>query len=249
MKERLRILGRRFLSVGSRRRLVRYTRWPPIGLVRFGQFRRLSPISNQWGSERGQPIDRYYIEKFLSAWSGDIRGHVLEIDNDSYTQQFGGDRVTKSSVLHVAERKPGVTIIGDLTNPDSLPLEAFDCVILTQTLQFIYDVPAAINTIYRILRPGGVVLATVPGISQISRYDMDRWGHFWCFTTLSLQKLFEAEFPVASIQISAQGNVLAAISLLEGLASGDLRKKELNHTDPDYQVIITVRAQKPVEKA
>jgi SAM-dependent methyltransferase len=162
-----------------------------------------------------------------------------------YTQHYGRERVTKSDVLHVAERRPQVTIIGDLGAADHIPSDTYDCVILTQTLQFIFDVSAVIRTVYRILKPGGVVLVTVPGISQISRYDMDRWGHYWSFTTRSIQNLFEMMFPVDQIQIESYGNVAVSMAFLCGLASQDLRRKLLNYDDPDYQLLISVRAVKP----
>jgi SAM-dependent methyltransferase len=224
---------------------VRYTRWPPVGLVRFGDLRRLQPISPYWGSERGLPIDRYYIERFLTTHSRDIGGQVMEIGDDTYTRMFGGDRVIQSHVLHVAESKSKVTIVGDLTNADHIPGNSFDCMILTQTLQTIYDVPAVVRTVHRILRPGGVVLVTMPGISKISRYDMDRWGYYWSFTTGSARRLFEIAFPADHVQVSAHGNVLAAIGFLHGLAKEELSEKELDYVDPDYELLICVRAVKP----
>ncbi len=241
----LRRLAQRVLPVSTRRRIVRYTRWPPVGLVRFGHLRRLKPVSPDWGSERGKPIDRYYIERFLAAHSADVQGQVLEIGDDRYTRRFGGERVVQSQVLHVAETKSQVTVIGDLTKADHLPSDTLDCIILTQTLQAIYDVPAAVRTVYRILRPGGVVLVTIPGISKISRYDMDRWGYYWSFTTLSARRLFEVAFPADKIQVCAHGNVLAAIGFLHGLAAEELSRKELDYEDPDYELLITLRAVKP----
>jgi SAM-dependent methyltransferase len=245
MKEQLRSLAQRTFSLKTRRRIVRYTRWPPVGWVRYGSLRRLRPISIEWGMERGKPIDRYYIERFLAKYVDDIQGHTLEIGDDTYTQAYGKDRVTKYDVLHVAENKPQVTIIGDLTGADHIPSNTFDCIIITQTLQCIYDLHAAVETVYRILKPGGVVLATVPGISKISRYDMDRWGYFWSFTTRSVQRLFEAAFLKNNIQIEAYGNVLAAISFLHGVAAEELKQKELDFIDPDYELLITTRAVKP----
>jgi len=241
----LRQLGRRFLPLSARRALVRFTRWPPVGWVRWGQLRRLTPISPDWGTERGQPIDRYYIERFLARHAGDIRGRVLEIGDDSYTRQFGGERVTQSDVLHVAEHKPSVTLIGDLTRADHIPSDTFDCFILTQTLQTIYELPAAVRTVHRILKPGGVALVTVPGISKISRYDMDRWGYFWSFTSCSVQRLFGEVFPDRRLTVSTNGNVLAAIAFLHGLATSELTQRELDHQDPDFEVVITVRGVKP----
>ncbi len=219
---------------------------PPVGFVRFGSLRRVTPISGGFGYDRGLPIDRYYIERFLLHYAADIRGRVLEIADNSYTYRFGGDRVTQSDVLHAAEGNPQATIVGDLTRADHIPSDTFDCIILTQTLLVIYDVRAAIQTIHRILKPGGILLTTFPGVShKITRYDMDRWGDFWRFTTLSARRLFEEVFPAGNVQIEAYGNVLAAIAFLHGLAVEELSKKELDYFDRDYEVSIAVRAVKP----
>jgi SAM-dependent methyltransferase len=233
--------ARRWLRV----RLQRWSRWPPVGWARFGGLRRLTPISRVFGFDRGLCIDRYYIERFLSLHASDIQGHVLEIGDDSYTRRFGGNRVTKSDVLHVAAGNPKATIVADLTSANDIPSNTFDCMIFTQTLQFIYEVRDAIRTIYRILRPGGVLLATFSGISQISRYDMDRWGDYWRFTSRSARRLFEETFPATSVVVEPHGNVLAAIAFLHGLAREDLHREELDYRDPDYEVLITVRAVKP----
>jgi SAM-dependent methyltransferase len=152
--------------------------------------------------------------------------------------------VTQSVVLHVAEQKEVVTLIGDLTSGQNMPPDTFDCVILTQTLNAIFDVAAALRTVHHVLKPGGVALITVPGISKISRYDMDRWGYYWSFTTASMRRLLTAYFPSEGVEIEAHGNVLAATAFLHGLASEELRRKELDSLDPDYEVIITARAQK-----
>ncbi len=249
LRDQVRAAGRRLLPVSARRSIVRLTRWPAVGRVRLGDLRRLKPISAHWGTERGRPIDRYYIERFLAEHAADIRGRVLEIGEDRYTRAFGGRKVTCRDVLHVARSGPPVTIRGDLTQADTVPANTFDCIILTQTLQAIYDVPAAIRTVYQALRPGGVVLATIPGISKISRYDMDRWGYFWSFTSASARRLFEAAFPSGYVQVNAHGNVLAAAAFLYGLATQELKAAELDFVDPDYELLIAVRASKPAEAA
>lgn len=217
---------------------------PPIGTVDFGGLRRLGPISRVFGFDRGPCIDRYYIEAFLQHHAADIHGRVLEIADAEYTRRFGGDRVSRSDVLHATAGNRKATIVGDLTRAETLPRDAFDCVILTQTLQHLYDARTAVQSLHRSLVPGGVVLATVPGISQISRYDMERWGDFWRFTTLSLRRLFEEAFDSAAIEVEAFGNVLAACGFLHGLSVEDLTPEELNHHDPDYQLLITARARK-----
>jgi SAM-dependent methyltransferase len=214
-----------------------------VGAVDFGSLRRVTPISRVFGFDRGQPIDRYYVEGFLARNSSDVRGRVLEVGDDTYTRRFGGSRVTKADVLYVSEGNPQATIVADLSRADHIPSGMFDCIILTQTLHLVYDVRAAISTLSRILRPGGVLLATFPGISQIDHYD---WGGswYWAFTALSARRLFEEVFSAPDLKIETHGNVLAAVAFLQGLATEELRKEELDYNDADYEVTITVRAVK-----
>lgn len=210
--------------------------------ILFNDPNRITPISSVFGLDRGTPIDRYYIEQFLSQHSSSIRGRVTEIGDNSYTRQYGTG-VTRSDVLQTATDS-GITLVGDLTDCTTLPFEEADCFICTQTLNFIYDLPAAVSGIHHLLAPGGTLLLTVAGISQISRYDMDRWGDYWRFTTASLAKLF-ADFPWDDLQIESHGNVLAATTFLQGVAIEDLpNTKLLDEQDPDYQVILTVVARK-----
>jgi len=224
------------------RQRLSLSEWRQLRPFRWGSLRRLTPVSRLFGCDRGQPIDRYYIERFLSGQQLDIKGCVLEIGDDTYTKKFGGARITKSEVLHIAEGNPKATIVADLTRADHIPSGIFDCIICTQTLQFIYDVPAATRTLHRILKPGGVLLATFSGISQISRYDMDRWGDYWRFTDASARQLFSEAFGLANVTITTHGNVLVACSYLHGLGAQDLEQSEVEYDDPDYQVLITVRA-------
>jgi SAM-dependent methyltransferase len=235
-------------------RSLLWARWkgqeyrPPVGRVRFGDLRRVKPISRLWGYDRGLPIDRYYIERFLNSHAESIHGHVMEIGDATYTCKFGGDRVIQSDVLHVTEGNPQATIVADLTCADHIPSNTFDCIILTQTLHLIFKVEAALQTLYRILKPGGVVLATFPGISHISRREeKDSWGDqwFWSFTTQSARLLFERVFPASCIQVNAYGNVLAAVAFLHGLASQEMRPEELDYRDNDYDMLVAIRAVKP----
>jgi SAM-dependent methyltransferase len=244
MLERLRLLARRYLSRETRRRLARLAVFPPVGWVRFGSLRRLEPISTDYGNSRGLEIDRYYIEKFLTEFSSDVRGRVLEIKHNTYTLRYGGNRVTKSDVLHPVEGNPDATIVADLTKADHLPSNTFDAIIFTQTLQFIYDIRTVIATLHRILKPGGVLLVTASGMAQLSLEDFDKWGEYWRFTSLSARLLFEETFGAGNVTVRSYGNVLAAISFLEGLAVEDLKKKELDTVDRSYEILIAVRAVK-----
>jgi SAM-dependent methyltransferase len=247
MMKQLRLLSSRYLSREARRRLARLAVWPPVGWVRFGQLRRLKPISTDYGNSRGLEIDRYYIEKFLSEHASDIHGHVLEIKHNTYTRKYGGDRVTKSDVLHKLPGNPDATIVADLSGSNDLQSNTFDTIIFTQTLQFIYDIKSTIATLYRILKPGGVLLVTASGMAQISREDFELWGEYWRFTSLSAQFLFEEVFPKENVSVNSHGNVLSAISFLQGLAAEDLKRRELDSVDPNYELIVAIRAVKPAQ--
>jgi SAM-dependent methyltransferase len=221
---------------------------PAVGRFRFGDFRRLIPVSREWGFDRGLPVDRYYIERFLDRCRGDIRGRVLEIGDRTYTERYGGKAVTHSDVLHVTAENPLATIIGDLTHAPELPSHTFDCAIITQTLHLIYDFKAAIATLHRILKPGGVLLLTVPYINQLQQGEWGSTWH-WGFTELSARRAFGERFPPDRVAVESHGNVLAAISFLEGLAAQELCPDELDYHDPLYQLLITVRAVKETAPA
>jgi SAM-dependent methyltransferase len=137
--------------------------------------------------------------------------------------------------------------VGDLATGNGVPQAAFDCIILTQTLQLIYDIKEAAGQICKALRPGGVALVTVPGISQISRYDMDRWGDYWRFTDASARRPFAEVFGAENVAVTTYGNVLAGCAFLHGLAAHELKGEELDYHDRDYQVIIGIRAVRPLE--
>jgi hypothetical protein len=209
--------------------------------VRWGNMRRLAPFSRIFGIDRGQCIDRWYIESFLKTHCADVKGRVLEIADREYTTKFGGDRVLQSDVLHAVPGNPHATLIGNLQTGAGVPESAFDCMLVTQTLPFVFDLNGAIETIYKALQPGGVALLTFPGISQISRYDMDRWGYYWRFTDASARRLFAGLFGPENVTVVTFGNVLAACAFLQGLASHELDENELSYCDKDYQVTIGVR--------
>jgi SAM-dependent methyltransferase len=209
--------------------------------VRFGSLRRLSPVSRKFGYDRGQPIDRYYIERFLLVNADVITGRVLEIGNSAYTRRFGGARVTRRDVLNIDPGHPQTTIVGDLATAHHIPSDSFDCLVVTQTLHLIYDLSAAVGTLHRILSPGGTLLTTFPGITPLSN---DRWADtwYWALTPPSAVRLFGDVFGPDNVEVAAHGNVLTSVAFLEGLAARELRRKELDVDDPQFPMLITVKA-------
>lgn len=212
--------------------------------ARLGTLRRLQPLSDHWGFERGTPVDRYYIERFLDQESHRIRGRVLEVADSGYTRRFGRD-VARADVLDVDAANRAATFIADLATADGLPGDAFDCFILTQTLQYVYDLESAIRHVRRVLRPGGAVLCTMPAVSRIGKTYLD--NEYWRFTTASAARLFGEVFGDESVELRARGNVLTSVAFLMGMASEELSSRELESDDPFFPVVITVCASKSAE--
>jgi SAM-dependent methyltransferase len=233
---------RRLLPVPVRNRLKRLAgrTGPPVGTVDMGDFARSQPVSRHFGYDRGTPVDRWYVERFLADHAGDIRGRVLEVGDASYSRRFGKD-IDRQDILHVSPGNAEATIVGDLSQPGLLPEAAFDCVILTQTLHLIYDLAAAVAELRRSLAPGGVLLLTVPGVASVDRGEWgDRWQ--WSLTRHSATRLFEQEFGPSNVAVTAEGNVYAATCFLQGLAVEEIEERLLGHDDPAYPLVVCVRA-------
>jgi SAM-dependent methyltransferase len=210
--------------------------------ARLGAWSRLTPVSESWGFDRGTPIDRFYIERFLARQSADIRGAVLEVKDDGYTRRFGRG-VDTADVVDIDPANLRATIHADLADPRSIADGSFDCFILTQTLHLIYDVEAVVRHAHRVLRPGGVLLATVPVVSRLRGVGSES-PDYWRFTPAACDRLFGATFGWAHTEVRAHGNLLAATAFLRGLASQELPRSRMEFDDPSFPVIVTVRARR-----
>ena len=210
---------------------------------KLGDLRRTTPFTT-WGAERGGSIPRYYIAKFLGEHVADIRGHVLEIASDKYVQQFGRD-VSEVDILDIFPNNERATIIADFADARNIPDNTFDCLIVTQVLSWIYDVHAPFKTAHRILRPGGVFLATTPGIARLGPVESEHFGEWWHFTAAGAKRVGEETFGEGKVCAQAFGNALAAAATLFGLGLYDVASEELDTHDPWFEVIVGLRAEKP----
>jgi hypothetical protein len=201
-----------------------------------------TPVSDKWGYDRGQPIDRYYIDRFLAEHREDIRGDVLEVRENLYVDRYGNG-VARCDVLDIDPDNPEATITADLSEHGSLPPERFNCIVLTQTLQYVADVGAAVGNLRDALQPAGVLLATVPGVNRADEDPLR--PSLWSFTEAGCVQLFAPVFGDASVYVRSYGNVRAATAFLTGLARQDLRAQELDQHDLRFPVIVAVRAVRP----
>jgi SAM-dependent methyltransferase len=204
--------------------------------------RRTTPLSTRWGWDRGTPIDRRYIEWFLEEHRADIHGRVLEIGDSRYTDRFAA-HVTKGDILDINPANEAATLVADLTLPEQLPEAEFDCFLLIQTLQYVFDVAAAVTAAHRLVRSGGIVLATVPAVSRIPE-SVGVDGDYWRFTAASTRRLFATAFGADAIEVRTYGNVLSAAAFLMGLAAEELSEAELAATDNFFPVLVGVHAVK-----
>jgi GT2 family glycosyltransferase/SAM-dependent methyltransferase len=235
-EERLRELERELDSLG----VARHDR------VNWGDLARVAPMSTVWGLDRGMPVDRHYIRRFLEACRADIQGRVLEVKDSGYTLNLGGARVSEAAVLDVDGANPNATVVADLTQPSQMPEGAFDCFILTQTLHIVYDLRGAVANAVRALKPGGVLLCTIPAVSRVNDENggLDA-GDFWRLTQAAVLRLFADVVPVEHVSVVTHGNVRTCAAFLYGLAAEELRPEDLDYDDPWFPLLHCIRVVKP----
>ncbi|MGY1713597.1 methyltransferase domain-containing protein [Geodermatophilus sp. SYSU D01106] len=199
-------------------------------------------VSDCWGWDRGDPVDRYYVDRWLGEHRSDITGAVLEVRDRRYTGRWGVS-VTSSHVLDIDPSLPDVTWCGDMTDSTLVPADSYDCYLLCQTLQFVHDVPSALRNAHRLLSSGGVVLATVPVVSRMSMIEGTEVDH-WRFTAASCRRLFGDVFGEANVEVTSLGNLRASIAFLRGLSWQEVPTAALDEPDPLHPLVVAVRARK-----
>jgi SAM-dependent methyltransferase len=224
--------------------LRRWSPRTPFGVVPLGIFSDPRPVSASFGFDRGTPIDRWYIERFLNRNAVDIAGRVLEIGDRQYSKKFGGTAVRVSDVLHAVASNPDATLVGNLETGEGIPADAFDCMILTQTLHCIFDLPAAVRNVRKSLKTGGAALITVPCLSPVSRFDAERWGDYWRLTPQALMRVAETAFRAGEIHLDLFGNRTTGAAFLFGLTAEDLPRRILEQTDPACPMLLGLRLRK-----
>lgn len=216
------------------RNVLHHSKWPEI-LARSPT----TPHSTAFGVAYGRPIDRFYIENFLADEKQKIVGRVLEIGGRDYTHQFGSSAIISSTALSQSVswfRKS--QLVADLRTGTGLPKDFFDTIILTQTLHVLPNPSDALAFLAESLAPNGRVLLTVPGISQLSLYDSQRWGDFYRFTAQGLEETVDRVASLAIERIDTFGNLYAALALLSGLTVEECDVNRLNDRHDEFPVIV-----------
>lgn len=234
------------LPAPVRAQALRQRRWwrrnQPGRRVRWGNLPRTAPLSRESALDRGLPVDRFYIAEFLQEHARDVQGDVMEMSRSGYTRTYGGARVRSVAVVDIDTDNVQATLHCDLCERGSLPREAFDCIIFTQTLHLLIDLDVALENLWGALRPGGVLLMTVPALSCCNPIESD----YWRFTPLGLEALLVRTLPAdAEIATNGRGNSVAAAAQIVAASVEDLGARHLHDFDAAYPVVVEARVAKP----
>jgi hypothetical protein len=236
------LLGRFKSRIPAETRAAARARLERLNRARWGNLRRFDPFSDYYGFERGTPIDRFYIARFLAEHAGDIRGNVLEVGHARYARAFPGSSPRQVEIVDIDTGNTDATIFADLSERGSLPSDQFDCFILTQTVQLASDLEAALHNAWQSLASHGVLLLTMPGITRADpeHVSLDRWR----VTPSGLDMLLARTCSGARREVVGYGNLISAIAFLMGLAAEELEDSELAATDPHFTVSVCARVEK-----
>lgn len=210
-------------------------------LPRWGNLRRTEPFSSYFGFERGTPVDRYYLDGFLADKRAYITGDVLEIQCTDYTHRYGHELRSAHSV----DINPAVnpTYVCDLALSDGvLPDAGYDCFLLPNTFQHLQNIEGCLRQILRVVRPGGVILATAAGLLPLIPDGPD----YWRFSAAGWREMTNRVWSGCEIQVRAKGNCLSSVAAMLGLALEELSPSELDVEDPRYPVLVTIFCKKPM---
>ena len=129
-------------------------------------------------------------------------------------------------------RTRNATIVADLTRPNQIASDSFDCIVCVHVLHLVYEADVFTKELHRLLAPGGTLLLAVPGTSMID----PNWTEYRRWTGLGVQTLLGQFFRASDILVETYGNSLAAAAEMRGLASDEIAPWELNAKDDLFQV-------------
>lgn len=199
------------------------------------------PLSEKYGYDRGLPIERYYIEKFLDKNKGKIKGIVLEVESDQYSTRFGGKNIKSLEIVDYNKSNKKAKYIDDLQVSKVLPKNYFDCILITQVIGAISDFDAVVKTTFEILKPGGYLLLTTSGLATMIKPPQEP---FWRFTPKGLEMIFTKLFGSENVRVESFGNFISGQASWIGASAQELSEKELDKKDPRYPVLIGLVANK-----
>ena len=188
-------------------------------------------------SGRADTPGRFYIQQFLVQYAAGCRGRFLEFGDRRYHGLFAPIVIERYDIIDVA-RAPGVTIVADIQHCPAILDNTYDVIICTQVLEHVANPFLAAAELFRILKPGGRLLLTVPAAYPYHAVPRD----YWRFTRDSLQLLFGERF--RDLQIAPWGNRVTVVAAYWFWAHYHVPQHVLTQIDPDNPQILSVCARK-----
>ena len=241
MTELLRTARRRIKFLLGLERSTHLRCWSRgLGVPRWGNLRRLLPFSDTFGVDRGTPVDRHYLHRFLEEHRADIVGDVLEIQRPIYATRFGSDLGSVHTVDIDGQYQP--TYHCDLAkSADVIPADRYDCFLMPNTLSVLRDVETCLREALRVIKPGGTILATTSGFVPLTPEYPDYWHH----SAAGWEEIARRVWPGCDVRTRSYGNCLAAVAAMLGLALEELKSSELDVYDARYPVLVSLVCRKP----
>jgi len=211
-----------------------------LGMPRWGNLRRVTPFSSNFGFDRGTPVDRYYLHRFLEANRAHVTGDVREIQLPGYATRYG----SALRAVHTVDVNPAhrPTYVCDLAaSGDVIPSDRYDCFLLPNTLCVLRDIEGCLRHALRVVRPGGVVLASTAAFVPLTPDYPD----YWHLSADGWAEVTRRVWAGCEVRVESHGNCLAAVAAMLGLAHEELVARELDVLDPRYPVLVTVVCRKP----
>ena len=203
----------------------------------------VTPIDPNWGFERGTPIDRVYVERFVGAHAADIRGRVLEIAAPDYTNTFGRG-VEQVDILMATEGNPQATIVGDLTDAPHIPTTRSTARSSRRRSSSSTTSAPRSRRCNESSRPAACCSRPCPDSRRSRRLEDEEFGEWWHYTGRSVRRLAEEAFGAGERRGRDVRERPRGVGFLYGLAASDLESEELDAHDPLYEVVIGLRAVK-----
>ena len=86
---------------------------------------------------------------------------MLEVQLPGYTEKYGHDLTASHTVDVVTTANASPTYHVDLAHSDGvIPDASYDCFLLPNTLSFFRELDACLRHALRVVKPGGVILAS-----------------------------------------------------------------------------------------
>lgn len=116
------------------------------------------------------------------------RGRLIDLGcGDMPFRAFVQAQVTAYDSLDFFPRRADVTYVADLQDMGQVPSAAYDTAVCIEVLEHVPDPFRAVREIWRVLRPGGVLVVSVPHISRLHDEPHD----YYRYTRHGLRRLLE----------------------------------------------------------